>query len=104
MGRAEVVTDTRGQLLSGQDAVRLNYCSFAMYPLRLDVVQPGAFGRQEAGDELNTFFAFSPATKHLLVVNSYPVTHFSADVPGSVIPNEHQHSLAFCSQLLTHPL
>src|SRR5512133_2679029 len=90
MVRAEVVTNARSQLVSqlvrGQDAARLGHCSLAMYPLRLYVVQPGAFGRQEARNNLNARLSFSPATKHLLVVPSYPATHLSADVPRSVVP------------------
>ncbi len=104
MIRAEVVTDAVCQLLSGQLAGRLGNCSFAMHPLRLDVVEPRAFGRQKAGDNLHALFAFSPATKHLSVVLPYPTEHFTTDVPLGVVPDEHQHPLAFRSQSLTDPL
>jgi len=104
MIRAEVDADTRGQLLSGQDAVSFSHRSLAMYPLRLDVVQPGAFGGQQTGNDLNARLTLSPTIKHLLVVRSYPVAHFSADMPGSIVPDEHQHPLAFLTQPLAHPL
>ncbi len=102
--RAEVLTNAGSQLLSRQDAVSFGYCTLAMHPLRLDVVQPGAFGRQKARDDLHAGFSFSPATKHLAVVLPYPITHFPADVPGGIIPDEHQHSLAFFGQAFTYPL
>src|SRR4051812_48818850 len=104
MSRAKVVTDTVSQLLRGQNAVGFGYRALAMYPLRLDVVQPGALGRQEAGDNLNAFLAFSSTGKHLLIVLPYPVAHFPTDMPGGIVPDEHQHSLVFLSQPLAHPL
>lgn len=93
MIRAKVVADTAGQLLSSQLAGGLGNCSLAMDPLRLDVVEPGAFGRQKAGDVLQALFALSPATKH-----------FSADMPLGVVPDEHLYPVAFRSQPFTHPL
>src|SRR4051794_4898852 len=104
MVRAEVIADPRGQLLRGQNAARFGYCSLAMYPLRLDVVQPGALGRQKARDNLNTTLILAPTTKRLSVVLSYPVTYLSADMPGSVVPDERKHSLAFLSQTFAYPL
>ncbi len=102
--RAKVVADTVSQLLRGQDSVRFGYRSLAMYPLGLDVVQPGALGRQKARDDLHALLAVSPIGKHSLIVLPYPVAHLSADVPGGIVPDEHQHSLAFLSQPLAHPL
>src|SRR5438552_11205298 len=101
--RAKVIANAKSQLLRRQDAAMLGHCSLAMHPLRFDVVQPWAFGRQQARDNLNAFLTLSPTSKHLPIVFSYPVVHFPADVPGSVIPDEHQHSLAFLSQPLAHP-
>src|SRR5205814_10323077 len=86
------------------DTVGFSHCSLAMYPLRLDVVQPGALGRQKARDYLDALLPFSPASKHLPIVLPYPVAHFPADVPGSVVPDEHQHALTLFSQAFAHPL
>src|SRR5207302_1570677 len=100
---AKVRADAVGQCRGGQLTIRLGYGTLAMHPLRLDVVEPGTFGRQEAGDNLNALFTLSPSSKHTAVVLSQPIAYFTADMPGGVVPDEHQHPLALSSQTLTHP-
>lgn len=101
--RAKVVTDAKSQLLRRQYPVRFSYCSLAMHPLLLDVVEPSAFSWHKARNELNASYAFSPATEHLLVMLPYPVAHFSANVPRGVVPDKHQHPLALRSQAFAQP-
>lgn len=100
-----VVTDTLGQMVGRQLGRRLDHCSLAgpPSPLWLDRVEPRTLAWQEARNELHPRFAYSTLGKYPLVVSAYPVHHLTADMPGSIVPDEHQHPLALRSHILTHP-
>src|SRR3954463_6001420 len=103
MIRVKIGTDALGQFVGSQLPARLNNRTLAMYPLRLNVVQPGAFGRQKAWNDLNACLTLSPVSKRPAIVVTQPVTYFTTDVPGRVVPYQHQHPFAFSSQAFTNP-
>lgn len=100
----KVDADTALKLMSSESAGGFYDRAFAMYPLRLYRVKPGAFARQPAGNYLHPNFALSPQGQCSPVVLPYPFPHHSAHMPGSIVPYHHQHALTFGSQSLAQPL
>ena len=94
-----IVTDARDQLRSSQLASWLNNCPLAMYPMRLNAIQPRAFRRQLTNDDSHpTFGLYFP------IVCSQPATHRLRDMPRGIIPDQQQGFLAFFGQSATDPI
>lgn len=95
----EIFANSLDQFFSRQLSLRLYYCSLTMYPVRLNWIQPWTFDRQSQGQYSHSSFLL-----HSLVVLLDPSTHCLTFVPGGIVPNEHQHPLAFFTQLPANPL
>src|SRR5215210_8282505 len=104
MIRTVVVTDALGQDLGRELGSGFHHCSFAMHPFWLNRVEPGALARQEARDQLYPHSTFPAVGKHRSIVCSYPTHDLAADMPGRIVPNEHQHPLTFLGHKLANPL
>jgi hypothetical protein len=96
---AIVGADTLFQLVCQQHPSRLGNRPFAVYPLWLDRVQPGALARQAARDEAHAL----PRALHLPIMRTDPAPYVLARVPGGVIPDQKQASNPLRRQLLTTP-
>lgn len=94
----EILTNSIAQFFSHQLASRLDNGSLAVYPMRLDRIQPRAFDGQPQNEDAHPAFSL-----HSLIMPFAPLTHFPALVPGGIVPDQHQHPLAFCSQLPRDP-
>src|SRR5258706_2553417 len=101
---AKVVTDATFHFLSGEQTSWFNNGPFAMHPMRLNAVEPGAFGRQPARNDAHSRMALTLACQHAAIVLLEPTAHFLTDMPGGVIPDEDQHALALALHLLAEPL
>src|SRR5262249_26835505 len=77
---------------------RLGDVLLAMHPLGFDGVQPRTLDRQVAGQDPHPAAPLRPA-----VVRLDPRPHPLADVPGGVVPDEHQDLLPLRPQPPTHP-
>jgi hypothetical protein len=88
------VYDLRG----GQHAVGLHDRPLAMDPMWFQRIEPGTFHWQAAGEEPHPAVPF-----HWLVMGAYPAAHFLANVPGGVIPNQHQDPRALSGYALDQP-
>lgn len=71
-----------------------------MHPFGLDRIEPGALGWQQARENAHAFATLLD----LLVVCVKPGTDQLTAVPGSVVPDEHEHSLARLVQLVAAPV
>lgn len=91
--------DALGELVRGQQTCRLGDRSFAMHPLGLNRVQPGALARQEAGNEAYTL----SSSLHLAIVRAEPLPDVLALVPGGIVPNQEQRRDALSCQPLATP-
>jgi hypothetical protein len=101
---AKVITDTMFHFLSGEQRGRFYDGPFAMHPVRLNAIEPGTLGRQPAGNDAHSRMALPLGCQDTLIVQPEPAAHFLTDMPGGVIPDEHQHALALRLQLLAEPL
>src|SRR3954453_11314393 len=83
---AIVVAQPLRQLCAGELALRLDHGALAVRPARLDRVQPRALARQAADQET------APGAGGLdpAVVLPDPRADLAADVPGGVVPDQHQ--------------
>jgi hypothetical protein len=76
--------------------LRLNNCTLAMPPARLNRIQPGAFDRQLGDDDPHSAIGLG-----LTVMLFDPLAHLTRDMPRSIIPNQQPCLLpvaANCSQ------
>jgi hypothetical protein len=96
--RLVVFVDPPSDLVGGQLPVRLDDGSFALQPLRFDGIEPRALHRQVADHQLA---AALPLPRP--VVRPDPPPHPLADVPGGVVPDQHEHPLALGGEPLTQP-
>lgn len=94
-----VGADTLGEFVGGQQTRRLGDGSFAMHPLGLNRIEPGALARQEAGNEAHTL----AGALHLAVVCTQPLPDVLALVPGGIVPNQEQGSDALSRQPVATP-
>src|SRR5215210_5839137 len=86
MEAAVGVADAISELADRQEAIGFADAPFAVDPLGLDGVEPGALAGQVAGDD-----AHAPASLlDLAVVVADPVADLMADVPGGVVPDQQQ--------------
>src|SRR5258706_7323128 len=84
MWAAEIGTRALRYLAAREQAVRLDNGTFAVDPLGLDRIEPGAFDRQVARQDPYAVALLLD----LLVVGMDPAAHVLADVPGSVVPDQ----------------
>lgn len=94
----EIVANSIDQFFRRKLSLWLYNCSLAVYPMRLDGIEPRAFDRQPQDKYSHPTFSL-----HSLVVLLDPSTHFLALVPCSIVPDKRQHPFAFLSQLSTNP-
>src|SRR3712207_8543381 len=80
---AVMVAQALFELLAGELACRLGHCALAVRPAGLDRVEPRAPARQAADQE-----AAAAVALDLPVVISDPGAHLTAEVPGSVVPDQ----------------
>src|SRR3954447_13143385 len=83
---AIVVAQPLRQLRAGELALRLDHGALAVRPARLDRIQPRALARQAADQEA----APGAGGLDLPVVDPGPGADLAADVPGGVVPDQHQ--------------
>src|SRR6266849_10629510 len=98
----EGITDTLGKFMRGEQAISFHHPTLAMQPFGFNWVEPGAFDGQIARQyphSVTSSFIFD-----LVVVLPDPLTDLFADMPGSIIPHQHEHSLAHLPQLMAAPL
>ena len=93
-------TNALFQLVRRQSPVRLDDAPFAMHPLGLNWIEPGALGRQGTNKDACAFPRFQTGP----VVRSDPLLYHLADVPTGVVPHQNQNSLAPLRQLFAAPL
>ncbi len=94
----EIVTDSFYQFFSRQLSLWLDNRSLAVYPMRLDWIQPRAFDWQSQSKYPHPAFSL-----HSLIVLLDPTPHFLALVPTGIVPDQNQHPFAFFSQLPNYP-
>src|ERR687891_2154574 len=99
MRTAQMATDPFLGFLSGQLALRLHDGPFAVNPAGFNRIQPGAFDRQQAGDDTDPTFPLGSD-----VVFPEPTLDLLADVPGGIVPDQEQGFLSFLLQLVTDPV
>src|SRR5258708_25164491 len=90
MSTVESGTNSLGQLVHGQGAIRFENAPLGVEALGFNGLEPGPFGRQRADKQAN---ALSSALD-LLIMLMHPVSHGLAALPRSVIPNQGQAALA----------
>lgn len=95
----EVVANSINQFFSRKLSVRLDNGALAVYPMRLDGIQPRAFDRQPQDQYSHSAFLL-----YSLVMLLDPSAHFLAFMPSGIVPDKRQHSLSFFSQLPADPL
>src|SRR5215216_376844 len=96
-GRADPI----GQLVGAKQIVGLYHLALAVDPLGLYSVEPRALLGQQTGDDPHPFFL---ALLERAIVRADPTPDLTAYVPGSVVPDQHQHFLAKRFELLGAPL
>lgn len=100
MSALKIGTDTLSQLLCREQRIRFNHGAFAVDPLGLNRVEPGAFCRQkERQDAYACVFLFD-----LRVVCTNPGAHLLAVMPGSIIPDQEPGGFPLLLQLGTTPV
>ncbi len=93
-----MLTDTLSGFLGRQRAFGLHDRLLLVCPLRLDRVPPRRLDRQIAHPDL----AAAP-TLDRAVVRPDPASHPLADVPGGVVPDQHEHLLPLGREPRTQP-
>ena len=101
---AKVVTHPLPELLRSQKPSWFDNGAFAMDPLGLDPVEPGAFGGQPAWNDVHTRFPRLSLVQNGLIVLMQPGSYLLTYVPGGILPNEEQHMLILRMDLLAQPL
>src|SRR4029453_11371841 len=96
---AIVITDTRNQLSCRKLAFGLHNRPLPVNPMRLNAIQPWAFGRQLADEDSHSFLSFC-----FSVVCPDPAPDRLGEVPRGIIPDNQQSFLPFFCQLPQHPV
>src|SRR6185437_16477052 len=78
--------------------IRLDDRSLAVQPFWLDRIQPRCLDRQVADPYLAASLPLHPT-----IVRPDPATHPLTDVPGSIVPNQHENLFALRSEALAQP-
>src|SRR6266498_33937 len=92
---------TLGKLLRGEQAVSFHHSALAVQPLRLNRVEPWAFGGEIAHQYPHS--VTSSFMLHLVVMFLDPLLNLTASVPGRIVPHHHQYPLASLPQLTAAP-
>ncbi len=95
----EIFAYSFDQFFRRQFSFRLYNGSLAVYPMRLNRIEPRAFYRQSQDE-----YSYSTFSLYFLIVLLDPTPHRLALVPGRIVPDQRQHPFAFFSQLLNYPL
>ena len=88
-----IVTDALFRFLACKFPRGLANGPLAMHPLRLNPVEPRAFGRQLAPHETTAAVAL-----HTSVMRRDPGAHFAADRPRGIVPDDEERLFAFVRQ------
>lgn|SRR5512135_606179 len=96
----KIGTNPFSKLISGEQAIRLNYRPLAVHPFRFNGIEPGALFGQKKGQDA---YAFARLL-HLLVVRAYPIPNKLADMPGGMIPDQEPGGFAEFRQAIRAPL
>jgi hypothetical protein len=100
MSTAESGTNSLGQFVHGQAAIRFENAALGVEPLGFDGIEPGTLDGQSANQQANALpGAFDPP-----VVFMQPLTHRLALMPGGVVPDQGQDALAEGLGLVTQPV
>src|SRR5258708_8819817 len=97
---AESITHALSQLLGGEQTLGFSRPALSVQALRLNRVEPGAFAWKPAYQDAYSLTALLG----LPVVLFDPLTYLLANVPPSIVPHHHQHSLACGPKPLTTPV
>lgn len=89
---AEISTCAVSQFAGSEQALYFDHGLFAVEPLWLDCVQPGAFARQQAEHDPH---ALPSSSFHLAVVLPQPGPHGLAYMPRRVVPYQQLRYLLF---------
>lgn len=93
-------TNTLGQLLCREQAIRFHNGPLRMDPFGLNGVEPGVLGGQETRQDANAF----PRLFDLLMVLPDPIPNHFAHMPGSVIEDLRAFSGSHPVSLVDLPL
>lgn len=93
------MTDTRNQFSCSKLAFGFHHCPLPVHPMRLNAIQPGAFGRQLADEDSYAFRSFGFA-----IVCPYPAPYCLGEVPRGIIPDNQQSFFPFFGQLSRQPV
>lgn len=96
---AIVSTDARNQFTRTKLALGLHHCPLPVNPMRLNAIQPGAFGRQLADEDSHSFLSLC-----FSVVCPDPAPYRLGEVPRGIIPDHQQRGLPFSCQLPQDPV
>jgi len=96
---AIVLTDTRDQVSCSKLALGLHNRPLPVHPMRLNAIQPWAFGRQLAEEDAHSFLSFC-----FSVVCPNPALDRLGEVPRGIIPDNQQSFLPFFCQLPQPPV
>src|SRR4051812_6317854 len=97
MSTAESRTESLSQFGHGQGTVRFENAALGVQPLGFNGIEPGTLDRQRTDEQTNAL----GAVFGVLVVLMKPLTHGLAELPGGVIPNQSQDTLAKRARLGT---
>jgi len=93
-------TDALSEPLSGKQPIMFDDMTFAVNPLWLDRIQPGTFGGQKEGQDVNAFARLLD----LRVLFSDPGAYHVRAMPGGIIPNQQPVAFALLGEALTAPV
>jgi hypothetical protein len=94
-GTAKGGTHPRDHLHGGEQARGFDHGPLPMHPVRFKRIQPGTVDRQTPGHE-----AYSTGSLDLLMMRPDPGTDLWADVPGGMVPPQHQDPFPLGGQRL----
>jgi hypothetical protein len=95
---AKIFTDAGDDLHGGEQPGRLHDRPLAMDPMQFNGIQPGTFKGQAPDQE-----AYTAVALDLLMMGPDPGTDLPTDMPGGIVPQQHQDTLPLGGQPLTEP-
>lgn len=99
VGAAEGGADAIRQFVSREETGRFDHPTLPVDPLGLDRIEPGALGRQWAGNDANSL----AAQFDLSIVGADPRPDFPTEMPGGVVPHQQPRFLALRREFLGAP-
>jgi hypothetical protein len=99
MRTIEHPTHPLGKLVRSEKSFRLYELALSVNPSGLDIVKPRTLLRKKATYDPHSAAALFDAA----VVRSEPAPYLLGDVPGSVVPDEHEDLLAQSFESLSTP-